>query len=638
MPTTHQSISMPPSRANRKRVPSWAVILSAVEPTELRNCALVSRMFRYAVYLSAGVRLERYFRGGRLDRDTKHTSMNMANMWPYLLAREREANEKAGVYARSWLARVFDDCQLIAWKLWACPDNAKQATMAVRFLMTRLYFDVSVEAKTSWRDDTIIVDAQEVLHGEVWKITTREAGRDVQYHVLEATCEVIGLADPSLPSPVTALHDAESPVSCIPVRADWSAYVALRQTSPTVAGDSLLQHVSWEHRGSMTEGSGGDVGRVKLAVARRYIYACIVANSVSGQYMRLTEMVQEFHGVETKGIATTEKFRQKQTVKLNLFLPGHHHVESLHFTTSKGTPLHPDVAVVQTPGREYYILRDNGMQIGCEEDVGSASEFTHLTRVYQNQAVHSQNGFVLRRADESVHGVGEPSLAHDNKQLSGLIKEYESTLDTLMTRRTGPRTSLVRSYEEKLLQLEEENAKQDLKCSSDISEALARLGRYLRGLSRLEAGEPIEGDEEAPEGTDGIASDAPDQAPEDEDGQEPTSPMFEEVMVAPASYDQPLQREIELSRLEQENAELRRMLGLLPSYPLRRPQPPPSQEELAHRPQTAFEAGRGFERQQGDMGRPPTTFDPVGQGRGMPPQRGGPQNRGNTSWGLLRWE
>ena len=46
----------------------------------------------------------------------------------------------------------------------------------------------------------------------------------------------------------------------------------------------------------------------------------------------------------------------------------HHYVESLHFTTSKGSPLHHAVAVVQTPHREYYILRGNGMQIGCEED------------------------------------------------------------------------------------------------------------------------------------------------------------------------------------------------------------------------------------------------------------------------------
>jgi len=31
-------------------------------------------------------------------------------------------------------------------------------------------------------------------------------------------------------------------------------------------------------------------------------------------------------------------------------------------------PLHPALAVVQTPSREYFILRENGMQIGCEEE------------------------------------------------------------------------------------------------------------------------------------------------------------------------------------------------------------------------------------------------------------------------------
>lgn len=46
----------------------------------------------------------------------------------------------------------------------------------------------------------------------------------------------------------------------------------------------------------------------------------------------------------------------------------HHHVESIHFNHSNGSPIHPALAVVQTPGREYYILKDNGMQVGCEED------------------------------------------------------------------------------------------------------------------------------------------------------------------------------------------------------------------------------------------------------------------------------
>ena len=45
-----------------------------------------------------------------------------------------------------------------------------------------------------------------------------------------------------------------------------------------------------------------------------------------------------------------------------------HHVESVHFTAALNIPLHPALAVVQTTAREYFILRDNGMEIGCEEE------------------------------------------------------------------------------------------------------------------------------------------------------------------------------------------------------------------------------------------------------------------------------
>lgn len=30
--------------------------------------------------------------------------------------------------------------------------------------------------------------------------------------------------------------------------------------------------------------------------------------------------------------------------------------------------MHPALAVIQTPGREYFVLKDNGMQVGCEEE------------------------------------------------------------------------------------------------------------------------------------------------------------------------------------------------------------------------------------------------------------------------------
>ncbi len=62
------------------------------------------------------------------------------------------------------------------------------------------------------------------------------------------------------------------------------------------------------------------------------------------------------------------------SVCLSVAAPGthnsdrHHHVESIHFQTQSSATLHPALAIVQTSNREYYILKDNGMQVGSEEE------------------------------------------------------------------------------------------------------------------------------------------------------------------------------------------------------------------------------------------------------------------------------
>lgn len=43
-------------------------------------------------------------------------------------------------------------------------------------------------------------------------------------------------------------------------------------------------------------------------------------------------------------------------------------MESVHFSTSAGKPLHRALAVVQTLAREYFVLKDNGMEVGNEEE------------------------------------------------------------------------------------------------------------------------------------------------------------------------------------------------------------------------------------------------------------------------------
>ena len=95
--------------------------------------------------------------------------------------------------------------------------------------------------------------------------------------------------------------------------------------------------------------------------------------------------------------------------------------------------------------------------------------------------------------------------------------------------------SLIREYETKLLALEDENAGEELKQSSETSDSLRRIAHMLRQLLRTQCGEEvleIEGEEEWGRGSGDYAQD----------------------------------REIELARLEKENEELKRMMGLLPAH------------------------------------------------------------------------
>jgi len=80
--------------------------------------------------------------------------------------------------------------------------------------------------------------------------------------------------------------------------------------------------------------------------------------------MTSTEMASDFAGAPIGVVGSVKR----APAKLNMFLPAPHHVESVHFTTAKDHPLHPALAIIHTPAREYFVLRDNGMQVGCEED------------------------------------------------------------------------------------------------------------------------------------------------------------------------------------------------------------------------------------------------------------------------------
>ncbi|PFH53921.1 hypothetical protein AMATHDRAFT_53581, partial [Amanita thiersii Skay4041] len=289
----------------------------------------------------------------------------MTNMWPYLRQRQQEVSTRKTMYSKSFLSKTVKEWYTLSEHLWTSPDHEKQVIIALRwFILTRFYFLISITGTSDpeIRSKHVIVDCKEVVKGEIWAIFVCSVSGKEQYYVLEATCEVIGsqiLNEVANRSPQAAL------------RADWSSYIS-EQTNSSRESDSrtgsLIEHLRWPNREEYDKGisqhwlkrmqNQGAEGAIRVEISRRYIMACIVANSISGQWMSSMEMAQEF-----KGLASTGVGKQNKKDQVHLFLPEHHHVESVHLTTWQGQPLHGALAVVQTPGREYYILRSNGMQV-----------------------------------------------------------------------------------------------------------------------------------------------------------------------------------------------------------------------------------------------------------------------------------
>lgn len=123
--------------------------------------------------------------------------------------------------------------------------------------------------------------------------------------------------------------------------------------------------------------------------------------------------------------------------------------------------------------------------------------------------------------------------------------------------------SLIREYETKLLARQEETSVQDLTRSTAVSESIGRISHLLRQFLRSLGGED---------------ADPPTTRVDDEDDREPWTSVL--------AAEHALEREIELARLEKENEELRRMMGLVSTQPRRsnsesRPtfEPPPRQDQ-----------------------------------------------------------
>ncbi|CAG7846798.1 SubName: Full=Uncharacterized protein {ECO:0000313/EMBL:CCA70648.1} [Serendipita indica DSM 11827] len=131
------------------------------------------------------------------------------------------------------------------------------------------------------------------------------------------------------------------------------------------------------------------------------------------------------------------------------------------------------------------------------------------------------------------------NLSNENKQLSVLVKEYEQTLESVMSKfRIHAHASqehelaLTRQYEQQIIARESNTLTHELEESAKISLGLARISAGLRMALRASAGEDV----------DGTVAD-------------PSLPNA-------SSDTHALERECELVRLERENEELRALLEL----------------------------------------------------------------------------
>lgn len=174
------------------------------------------------------------------------------------------------------------------------------------------------------------------------------------------------------------------------------------------------------------------------------------------------------------------------------------------------------------------------------------------------------------------------SLQYDNKQLNSLLKEYEQTLDTVMSTfrkhavssgnlkcpfKTYAKSSelqhdvqlkeleTIKLYEQLLLELETRSLDTQLVADTAVSVLITKCSRLLRMVLRLMGGE-----DPSPPTPPSPASDSPAVLEERTTTSDKVEARFAPELAEVAQPDRALEREIELARLEQENAELRMLL------------------------------------------------------------------------------
>ncbi|KAF9532111.1 hypothetical protein CPB83DRAFT_738607, partial [Crepidotus variabilis] len=210
-----------------------------------------------------------------------------------------------------------------------------------------------------------------------------------------------------------------------------------------------------------------------------------------------------------------------------------------------------------------------------------ATGLQNQASVLKEQASHATSGFSLRRVNADISKevfeselertnaqiiIENQTLLHENKQLSLLLKEYENTMDNIMSKFRNHalaaqqhELTLTRHYETLLVARDTQSLASNLLNNPNAAHSLYRLTQHLRGLLKSMTGEDNDPYHDLEPDYDSVA---------DEDIQELHN-LLETLNNSDSLYpgtesrqDWALERECEIKRLERENEELRRMLGI----------------------------------------------------------------------------
>ncbi|KAI0660548.1 hypothetical protein C8Q70DRAFT_932825 [Cubamyces menziesii] len=221
-----------------------------------------------------------------------------------------------------------------------------------------------------------------------------------------------------------------------------------------------------------------------------------------------------------------------------------------------------------------------------------ASSLATQAQSLKSEAQNVASGLTLRRVNLDISKetfeselerqnaqivIENHTLFQENKQLSALLQEYEKTMETVMSKfrvhvsaAQQHEQSLTRHYEALMQTLDNSLPQTDLSNNDATTLSLYRLAHNLRALLQSLNGESSETPQHAHPGTQNPAEDSEHPAESTEDLVQPsTTPPARESSEAPTldalldtRDDWALSREAEIARLERENEELRRALGI----------------------------------------------------------------------------